>query len=34
MLVADDGAVYAAWHAGERDNGRFIGWFKQWNERR
>ena len=30
VLVADDGAVYAAWHGGERDSGRFSGWFAQW----
>ncbi|MGH6641221.1 MAG: carbamoyltransferase C-terminal domain-containing protein [Bradyrhizobium sp.] len=34
MLVADNGAVYAAWHGGERDSGRFSGWFKQWKEHR
>lgn len=34
VLVAGDGAVYAAWHGGERDSGRFSGWFKQWNDRR
>jgi carbamoyltransferase len=33
VLVADDGAVYAAWHGGERDSGRFIGWFAEWNSR-
>ncbi len=25
VLVAGDGAVYAAWHGGERDSGRFTG---------
>jgi carbamoyltransferase len=30
LLVADDGRVTAAWHAGERDSGRFTGWFSQW----
>jgi carbamoyltransferase len=30
LLVADDGTVTAAWHAGERDSGRFTGWFSQW----
>jgi carbamoyltransferase len=30
LLVSDDGAVYAAWHGGERDSGRFSGWFSQW----
>ncbi len=33
VLVADDGAVYAAWHGGERDSGRFTGWFSEWNDR-
>ena len=32
VLVADDGAVYAAWHGGERDSGRFSGWFAQWKD--
>jgi carbamoyltransferase len=26
LLVADDGAVFAAWHGGKRDSGRFMGW--------
>lgn len=30
LLVADDGAVYAAWHGGERDSGRFTGWSSDW----
>jgi carbamoyltransferase len=30
LLVASDGAVYAAWHRGERDSGRFTGWLSQW----
>jgi carbamoyltransferase len=34
VLVADNGAVHAAWHGGARDSGRFSGWLKQWNERR
>ena len=33
VLVADDGAVHAAWHGGERDSGRFTGWFAEWNDR-
>jgi carbamoyltransferase len=33
LLVADDGAVYAAWHGGNRDNGRFTGWFSEWKGR-
>jgi carbamoyltransferase len=27
LLVAGDGEVYAAWHGGERDSGRFTNWF-------
>src|SRR5437763_13377653 len=30
LLVADDGAVFAAWHGGERDSGRFTGWCAAW----
>ena len=30
LLVADDGAVTAAWHGGQRDSGRFTGWLAQW----
>jgi carbamoyltransferase len=30
LLVASDGAVYAAWHGGERDSGRFTRWFSEW----
>jgi carbamoyltransferase len=30
LLVADNGAVFAAWHGGERDSGRFTGWFSTW----
>jgi carbamoyltransferase len=30
LLVASDGAVYAAWHGGARDSGRFTGWFAEW----
>jgi carbamoyltransferase len=30
LLIASDGAVYAAWHGGERDSGRFAGWLAQW----
>jgi carbamoyltransferase len=33
VLVADDGTAYAAWHGGERDSGRFAGWFAEWNSR-
>ena len=34
LLVADDGAVTAAWHAGDRDSGRFTGWLLEWKARR
>ena len=34
VLVADNGAVHAAWHGGERDSGRFSSWFTQWQDRR
>jgi carbamoyltransferase len=34
VLVADNGAVHAAWHGGERDSGRFSTWFKQWSKHR
>src|ERR1700687_3152871 len=30
LLVASDGSVYAAWHGGKRDSGRFTGWFSEW----
>jgi carbamoyltransferase len=30
LLVASDGAVFAAWHGGERDSGRFTGWYSAW----
>jgi carbamoyltransferase len=30
LLVANDGAVTAAWHGGVRDSGRFTGWLSQW----
>ncbi|MBR0692985.1 carbamoyltransferase C-terminal domain-containing protein [Bradyrhizobium lablabi] len=30
VLVADDGTAYAAWHGGERDSGRFTGWYAAW----
>ncbi len=30
LLVADDGTVTAAWHGGDRDTGRFTGWFSEW----
>jgi carbamoyltransferase len=34
ILVASDGAVYAAWHGGERDSGRFTGWLGEWKAAR
>jgi carbamoyltransferase len=34
LLVANDGAVSAAWHGGERDSGRFTGWLSEWNAER
>src|SRR5664279_3330421 len=34
LLVADDGAVTAAWHGGERDSGRFTEWYSQWKKAR
>ena len=30
VLVAGDGEVHAAWHGGERDSGRFTGWYDEW----
>ena len=30
LLVASDGTVFAAWHGGERDSGRFRGWLAEW----
>jgi carbamoyltransferase len=32
LLVAEDGAVTAAWHGGPRDSGRFGGWLSQWKD--
>ncbi|MBK5654954.1 MAG: carbamoyltransferase, partial [Rhizobium sp.] len=32
VLVADDGTAYAAWHGGERDSGRFTGWYAEWKQ--
>lgn len=34
LLVAADGAVFAAWHGGERDSGRFTGWLAAWKSGR
>src|SRR5690242_6627823 len=30
LLVASDGTVFAAWHGGERDSGRFTRWHGEW----
>jgi carbamoyltransferase len=30
LLIASDGAAYAAWHGGARDSGRFGDWLSQW----
>ena len=32
VLVAGDGEVHAAWHGGERDSGRFTGWYAGMEE--
>jgi carbamoyltransferase len=34
VMVADDGAVYAAWHGENRDSGRFTAWLAQWKTAR
>jgi carbamoyltransferase len=34
LLIASDGVVFAAWHGGERDSGRFTGWLSAWNAER
>jgi carbamoyltransferase len=34
LLVAEEGTVFAAWHGGERDSGRFTGWFAAWSATR
>lgn len=34
ILVAADGTVYAAWHGGERNSGRFAGWLAEWKAAR
>jgi carbamoyltransferase len=31
LLVASDGGVYAAWHGGQRNSGRFTDWLADWN---
>jgi carbamoyltransferase len=30
IMVAGDGKVTAAWHGGERNNGRFTAWLSEW----
>ncbi len=34
LMVADDGAVTAAWHGANRDSGRFTGWLSEWKTAR
>ena len=34
LLIASDGVVFAAWHGGSRDSGRFTGWLSAWKEAR
>ena len=34
IMVASDGAAFAAWHGAERDSGRFTGWFEAWKTAR
>ena len=34
FMVAGDGTVTAAWHGGERDNGRFAAWLAEWSRDR
>ena len=34
LLVAGEGTVFAAWHGGERDSGRFSAWFAAWGAAR
>lgn len=34
VLVAANGAAYAAWHGGERDSGHFTGWYAAWKQAR
>jgi carbamoyltransferase len=34
LMVADSGAVFAAWHGGERDSGRFTAWLSAWKAAR
>jgi carbamoyltransferase len=30
LLVASNGDIYAAWHGGARDSGRFTNWLTEW----
>jgi len=34
LMLAGDGAVFAAWHGGERDSGRFTAWLAEWQRAR
>ncbi len=34
LLVAEEGTVFAAWHGGERNSGRFTAWFAAWSAMR
>jgi carbamoyltransferase len=34
LMGASDGIVFAAWHGGERDSGRFSAWLAQWKAAR
>ncbi len=34
FMVANDGAVHAAWHGGDRDSGRFRRWLAEWSAAR
>jgi carbamoyltransferase len=34
LLVASDGVVFAAWHGGKRDSGRFTKWLADWKAAR
>lgn len=33
LMVGSDGQVFAAWHGGDRDSGRFTGWFETWSSK-
>ncbi|WP_315832489.1 carbamoyltransferase C-terminal domain-containing protein [Bradyrhizobium prioriisuperbiae] len=34
LMVGSDGQVFAVWHGGDRDSGRFTGWFETWSAKR